>query len=64
MLKSELIAMLNNPDLPDVEVLLSKDEEGNQFHVVYDVEFYSSDEEDAPFAFEETGFRQAIVLWP
>lgn len=66
MLKSELVALLSDPDLPDVEVLVSRDEEGNGFHVLMDVEFYSEDGDDdgVPFAFDEAGFRQAIVLWP
>lgn len=66
MRKSELLALLNDPDLPDVEILVSSDEEGNGFSVLTDVEFYGGDddEEDLPFAFEEAGFSQAIVLWP
>jgi hypothetical protein len=66
MLKSELIAALSDPDLPDVEVLVSRDEEGNGFNVLYEIAFYGKDDDpdDLPFAFEEAGFDQAIVLWP
>jgi len=64
MLKSELIELLSDPDLPDIEILVSSDEEGNSFNVLTDVEFYDSDDEDLPIIFNDAGFAQAIILWP
>lgn len=58
MFKDELIGLLNDPDIPDdVDVYLASDEEGNDFHRVYEIGFYEDSiilDVDGP----------AIVLWP
>lgn len=59
MLKSELIAMLSDPDLPDIEVFMSKDGEGNSFRAAYEVSYEF--EEDSEL-YEEAG--PVLVIWP
>lgn len=60
MRKSELIALLSDESIPDIEVVVSADEEGNNFHILADVAYYDDEDSD----FEELGLRSAIVLWP
>lgn len=59
MKKSELIAMLSDPDLPDIDVFLSKDGEGNSFREAYEVSY--QDDEDSEL-YEEAG--PVLVIWP
>lgn len=60
MRKSELIALLSDPDLPDIPVFVSRDAEGNGFSAVDEVTF--EDDEDS-FMSEEIG-GPAIIIWP
>jgi hypothetical protein len=60
MKKSELIEMLSDPDLPDIEVFMSKDGEGNAFRLVEEVSYHDDEDE---FIYEETG-GPALILWP
>jgi hypothetical protein len=58
MFKGELIAWLNDPNIPeDVDIYVSSDEEGNEYNMLCDVTYYPHDEDD----FEEVPM---IVLWP
>ena len=63
MKKSELIALLSDENIPDVEVMIAADEEGNRFHVLQDMEYYDEND-DVGYVLEESGYHAAIVLWP
>lgn len=59
MKKLKLIALLSNPDIPDVEVYLSGDAEGNEFRSVDDVTVEWEDDLDY---YEIPG--PALIIWP
>lgn len=61
MRKSQLIALLSDPDLPDVDVFISTDAEGNGFSAVDEVSF-EPDDADSYFI-EEIG-APALIIWP
>jgi len=53
---------------PDVDVILSRDEEGNGFRELYQIEIYHAEDEGrGNFEIEEPSTEKpanAVVLWP
>lgn len=62
----ELVGQLSDID-PNLVVVLARDEEGNNFHVLYEVAEYDVD--DSEDILEDThaeayAGQQVVVLWP
>jgi hypothetical protein len=63
MTKAQLIAWLNNPEIPDdTQIMLSSDEEGNSFHELYEAVYCM--EGELPDEADDAGWTKAIILWP
>lgn len=60
MRKSELLALLSDPDLDNVTVVIAQDAEGNSFSVIDEVSWEDEEESDL---FDTFG-TPVIVLWP
>jgi hypothetical protein len=58
--KSELLALLSDPDLDNVTVVIAQDAEGNSFSVIDEVSWEDEEESDL----YDTFGTPVIVLWP
>lgn len=60
----ELVEMLLDRCGPDMEVAMSSDPEGNEFHLVYDVGVDTADELELSVPGYAAVDTQVAVIWP
>lgn len=60
----ELIAILNAKGLPDQEIVMSSDAEGNSFHLADGFSIEKTEDMKVEGARVDTNKEECIVLWP